>query len=323
MKTELVEKGLVLEIKNGSFLYGLNTKKSDVDYMGVFFAPKEYILGLKHVEQVDLSVVDKLENGKNSKDAVDRVFYEAKRFIKMCLEGAPNIIETLFVNEDNIVRISDFGRKLLDNKHLFVSEKIIPKMMGFAHSQKKKLIIKTSNMKDLIGGLQTLKNYMAEGYEKETLPEFIGKSEFDKYFKEKSNKLHFQIGCHSINRNMTIKATIKQLEEIVSNTSHRLSNIEKSGYEHKYASHLLRLIFQTTELMLTGTLAYPLQRREEILKVKKGEVSYDDFLKMLEKAELEMEEAKENNVLPKLPNYDVVEKLLIEGYKEYLQEVKC
>lgn len=323
MKTELVEKGLILEIKNGSHLYGLNTEKSDVDYMGVFFAPDDHIYGLKHVEQVDMSVVDKLDNGKNSKDAIDKVMYEVKRYVQLCLEGNPNMLETLFVGDENIIRISSFGRKILDNRHLFVSEKIVPKFAGYATSQKRKLMVKTSNMKDLIEGLQVLKDYISEGYEKETLPELIGKSEFDKYFKEKSNKVHMQIGAHIVNRNITIKSAIKQLEEIISRTSHRIDTIHEHGYEVKFASHYLRLIYQTIELLETGTLKFPSPKRDLLLDIKTGKVSYDDFLKLSDEAEKELEFAKTKSVLPKLPNHKEVEKMLIKGYKEYLQEGKC
>lgn len=88
---EIAEKNKILEIKSGSHLYGLNTENSDEDYIGIFLAPIEYHLGLQKVEQVDLSIKDKLESGRNSKDAVDKTFYELKRFIKLALDNNPNI----------------------------------------------------------------------------------------------------------------------------------------------------------------------------------------------------------------------------------------
>lgn len=316
----LVERGKILEIKSGSKLYGLNTENSDEDYVGIFLAPKEYILGLQTVEQVDLSIKVKHENGKNTKDAIDRNFYEFKRFCKLAMQGNPSIIELLFTNEDNIVYCNEFGKKLLDNKHLFVSRNIIPKFEGFAQSQKKKLLVRTENMSGLIEGLAYLQKVSSEGREKDTLPELIGNVEFDKYFKQNNNKVHFNIGAHTINRNITVKSGIKWLENTISNSSNRIENIKNVGWEFKHGSHLLRLLYQIEELCETGTLIYPLKQNDIILRVKQGKVSYSDFTKLVEEAEARVEIAKELDVLQRHPKTKEIEKLVMEVYEEWLLE---
>lgn len=319
---ELVEKGKILEVKSGSHLYGLNTEKSDEDYVGIFLAPKDYLFGLKTVEQVDLSIKDKQDNGKNTSEAIDRTYYELKRFMRLCSQGNPNIVEILFSHEDNMVFISNAGRKLLDNKHLFISKNIIPKFIGYAISQKRKLIVKTDNMKHLIDGVKFLESEIEKGNEKITLPELIGNPVFDEIFKENSNKVHFNIGAYTLNRNITIKSALKWLGDIIQNTSHRIDNIKNVGYEFKYASHLLRLLYQTIELCETGYLKYPLKDKDILLKVKKGEVPYSEFVKMVELAEIKLEEVKDNNKLPSKPNMIEIEKLCMEVYEEWLLENK-
>ena len=87
----------ILELKVGSHLYGTSTPESDIDFCGVFVAPKELYLGLQRVEEVDLSIISKKENGRNDKDAIDRKFYELRKYIKLAAENNPNIIEQLFV----------------------------------------------------------------------------------------------------------------------------------------------------------------------------------------------------------------------------------
>jgi len=57
---EAAEKNCILEIVTGSQLYGTATPESDEDFIGIFMPPKEYILGLKSVAEVDLSVVSKM-----------------------------------------------------------------------------------------------------------------------------------------------------------------------------------------------------------------------------------------------------------------------
>ena len=123
-----------------------------------------------------------------------------------------------------------------------------------------------------------------------------------------------------MNRNITIKSAIKWLGDIIANTSHRIENIKNVGYEFKYASHLLRLLYQTIELCETGTLKYPLKDKELLLKVKRGEVPYHEFVQMVESAEDCLEMVKDNNKLPKKPNMEGIEKLVMEVYEEWLLE---
>lgn len=319
---ELVEKGKILEIKSGSHLYGLNTPTSDEDYVGVFFAPDDYIYGLKTVEQVDLSIVDKYENGKNTKFAVDRKFYELKRFIKLVSQGNPNVIELLFASDESVVYASDFGRFLFENRKLFVSKNIIPKFLGYAESQKRKLMVRTDNMKDLIDGIKFLQEEITNGNEKIVLPELSNKSEFNRLFKETSNKVHYRIGAYTINRNITIKSAVKWIEDLLANTSNRIENIKSAGWEFKHGSHLLRLLYQTIELCETGDLKYPLKDKDLLLRVKNGEVPYKEFIQLVEIAEDYLEMIKDNNKLPDKPNMKQIEKIVVEGYKKWLLENK-
>ena len=50
---------VILKIKAGSHLYGLNTETSDEDYIGVYLSTPDEIYGLQKSEIVDESVVSK------------------------------------------------------------------------------------------------------------------------------------------------------------------------------------------------------------------------------------------------------------------------
>lgn len=77
---------ILYKIKAGSFLYGLTTPSSDLDYTGVYIEDKfnEFIDPFNTKDEIDLSVKSKLENGKNDSDAVDEKYYHLKKFIKLC-----------------------------------------------------------------------------------------------------------------------------------------------------------------------------------------------------------------------------------------------
>ena len=55
--------------------------------------------------------------------------------MKLCADSNPNIIELLFVPEQNIIFNSDVWQKILEHKHLFLSRKAKWKFSGYAMSQ--------------------------------------------------------------------------------------------------------------------------------------------------------------------------------------------
>ena len=76
----MVEQNKILEVRHGSWAYGLNTPESDVDTRAIFIPNKEYILGNKKVEQY--------ESGTQ-----DFVAYALGKYIRLARDANPNIIE--------------------------------------------------------------------------------------------------------------------------------------------------------------------------------------------------------------------------------------
>ena len=146
---DMAEKNKILVIKTGSHLYGTNTPESDEDYVGVFIPDKEYVMGMKRVDEVDFSVVSKKDDGKNDKDAVDYKLYSLQKFMRLASENNPNILEMLFVNQENIISINDFGQRFLDNSSLFVHKGLKHKFTGYATSQKHKMVMRSGNYNEL------------------------------------------------------------------------------------------------------------------------------------------------------------------------------
>jgi uncharacterized protein len=131
-----IEERKVLEIITGSNLYGTNSPSSDKDYMGIFIPTLEYYFGLHKVEEQDCSITSKHENGRNTSEAVDRKFYEIKKYFKLALNSSPNILELLFVPKDKIIYIDKIGQCILDNKDLFPSQLCKKSFLGYTSSQK-------------------------------------------------------------------------------------------------------------------------------------------------------------------------------------------
>lgn len=108
----------------GSISYGTNIATSDVDYRGVFSAdPVNIRTPFFPVKECS----DLTEE--------DTKLYELTHFVRMCIDCNPNIIETLWVDESDIVITSPAYQLLRDNRERLLSKKIAHTTSGYAFSQ--------------------------------------------------------------------------------------------------------------------------------------------------------------------------------------------
>jgi len=112
----------------GSRAYNTNIPESDWDYRGIVLPDKEYFFGFQsHFEQVEI------------KDGVDVVIYDIRKMFQLAANANPNALEILFTHPDSWVSVSDLGKKIIDNRHLFLSQKVKHSMSGYAFAQLNRL----------------------------------------------------------------------------------------------------------------------------------------------------------------------------------------
>ncbi|BAT53380.1 unknown protein [Nostoc sp. NIES-3756] len=136
MKRIDVEQRTILVGLAGSHGYGLNRPDSDLDYRGVFIAPKRYYLGFDHVEQKDAGwdepgLFPFLDGNK------DTVIYELKKILQLLSGANPNVLELLWLNEYPV--LTEVGRYLIQYRKLFLSKKVKHTYSGYAFAQIKKM----------------------------------------------------------------------------------------------------------------------------------------------------------------------------------------
>ncbi len=322
MKSLNVEQNKILEIVSGSQLYGTNNEKSDKDYIGIFMPTIEYVLGFKKCEEVDLSIKDKNENGKNTTEAIDRKFYEFRKFIQLALSNNPNILEILFVNDKNIVYKNELGQKLLDIKHLFPHKGLKQKFLGYAFSQKHKMVIKKDCYFDLINGVDYLskidKNkFLIEVVTNSNCPHFI------KLKKSKYNNVKFvSIGDVNFSPSMPLKRVVRNLEERISKVGNRRGLLNRYGFDTKFASHLIRLMLEGVELLETGKLEFPLKERQLIKNIREGKWTIEQVLKFSEELEQKIETLSVSSLLPSKPRIKEIEQYTIGVLYDYIRRSK-
>lgn len=214
---------IILKIRTGSHLYGTNTSNSDEDFVIVFLPTKDELIGLNPKEDSWQEIVD----------GIDCTYYSFRKFLKLCLNGNPNLIELLFLNKENIIDITAEGSELLELKTLFLFEKVQSNMFSFAHNIKKLLHKNTKGSK-------------------------------------------------------------------------RKDLINQYGYDVKSAYHIIRLYMELKELLLFGTIYYPLQNRDLLLKIRNGEFTYSEFCNLELKLRNELELMMLDFKLSNKPDYDKI-----------------
>lgn len=305
---ELENIKIILKMRTGSHLYGTNTEDSDEDYAGIFLPPPDYLLGLKRVEEIDLSMKDKLPNGKNSPNAIDFKVYSLQKFAKLALDNNPNILEMLFVNNDNIDYIDPIGRKLLSLKYAFLSKNIKHRFLGYAISQKHKMVIKLDNYEKLFEAKRKLDNCQDEKFLLELLPNPL-------FVKRKDL---IRIADINVPATATIKKTKKIIEQRLSKFGSRKELVSKYGFDTKFASHLIRLLLEGKELLKTGNLVLPLQYADLLKSIRYGKYELNELLELSEELEKGIEELYESSKLPTKPNYKMVEQFVIDVHLSHI-----
>lgn len=118
---------IIIEGITGSKAYGLDTETSDTDIKGVYVEPTDKVLSLGY---------DKAHATKDNVDP-DWCYHEVEKFMKLAMGGNPTILEMLFLSDYNI--LTDEGKLLVDNRHLFLNNVIYKSYGGYALSQAKDL----------------------------------------------------------------------------------------------------------------------------------------------------------------------------------------
>jgi len=224
----------------GSQMYGTNTLNSDDDFVGIFIPDRKYVVGLKHIDQVEYRTNPTKSGKKNQVGDRDVTLYTLRKWVQLALNNNPNIVELFFVPENCILHTTSLWKKICESKDSFLSLKLFHSFRGYAYAQRYKLELKSGN-----------------------------------------------------------------------NTG-RKDLIEKYGYDVKLASHNIRLYLECIQLLKEQQITFPLPERNLVKQIKDGKWSFDKFVEESNKlADLCSSLYKESK-LPYSPNYEEVDKLLIE-----------
>ena len=135
----IAESGLMLRVLAGSGVHGMAISGlDDRDELGVFVEPPEYVIGSKQLKGYYFRTQP--EGVCSGPGDLDLACYTLRRYIGLAAAGNPTVLLPLFVPDNEVCYVNDFGRELRKNRHLFIAKSAGPKFRGYLESQRKGLM---------------------------------------------------------------------------------------------------------------------------------------------------------------------------------------
>lgn len=124
-----------------------------------------------------------------------------------------------------------------------------------------------------------------------------------------------------------LRAQLVQLRGERGTRTKRPELIEQFGYDTKFAGHALRLGLQGAELMVEGeiTLPMPAKDRERVMRVRRGELSFEQVVWQLDRVEAQLagivEQARAERWWPEAADHDRIRSVSAQMHRAYWQDV--
>lgn len=304
---------IILLTTGGSHAYGTNIDTdehtSDFDVRGIYLNSPKEILTMK------------CANKPFTHDETDTTIYPLKQMIELLTNVNPNTIEILGTREDQIFILTESGKLLRDNADLFLSQKASLGFGGYATAQLRRLqnalardsYPQTEKEKHILQSIERNMQTFQDKYQplcENELSLFIADSNKENY----DNEIFLNMNIHNYPLR-DIKAMLSEMNNIVkdySKLNHRNSKKDEL-HLNKHAMHLVRLLLMGTEILEgKGINTYRENDREFLLDIRNGKYTYNEIFECVDELQTKFEYAEKNSPLPKKPDQNKIDELVIE-----------
>lgn len=302
------EKHLILLALAGSRSYGTHRPDSDYDYRGVIIPPPEFARGFLH----------RFEQKEGLKGyGKDSVGYDIRKFAKLAADCNPNITESLFVDEKLLVVNTKYGKRLRENRELFLSKKAKHTFSGYAFAQLKRIKQHKAWWDKEQAGLVPPKPERKDfGLDPKPL---YGKGALNNLITTPTAMIHpDHLDYVSKERQyQEAKRKYDSWADWQKNRNPARYILEKNfGYDSKHAMHLVRLMTMCEEILTTGEVIVTRPDAKFLLSIRDGAWTYEQLIAWADEMEAKLDELYHSSDLPHKPDLEKINNLCVELVEE-------
>lgn len=267
----LMPQRTVLVTRAGSHVHGTYIPPTDPTGIDDIDLVSVYIPGITHY----FGVYSPIHGRHKMVKEYDCAAYEIRHYVDLLSHCNPNLISSLWLAPEHYLQVEREGQWLIDNRGLFSSRRAYDAFAGYARSQ----LMRMTSGKDVIS---------ACGCEGD--------------FHLSSCKFNESRGRGSTKRFATGFMGAK-----------RKALVQKHGFDTKNAAHLVRLLKMGIEFLRTGILTPDRTGIDahDLMAIKRGEWALPQIQTMAASLFEEMELLKDTSPLPREPNRDAIDELLV------------
>ena len=312
---------LLFSTITGSRLYGTAREDSDFDTRGVCLDPSVSILGIHRFNQYEHVTKED-----------DVVIYGATKFLTMCAEANPSILDVLFAPQSAVTFITPEWKDVIAVRNGFLSQKVRRTFSGYAFAQLKRIRrhkawIDNPPPEPILADYGLFLYSTPNGGQRlEPIPErynFLLRSPMRApYLDTQSVKaaLRRRSVYRPQDRTAMIAAYRAAEREYKKYTGWRKNRNparaileERYGYDVKHAGHLVRLLLQGVNILRTGDYNPVLTGgdRDTVLAVMHGKWEYERLIAFATEYDLVISEM--DTPLRKQPDREMIH-TLIRGF---------
>lgn len=325
MTTELVR------MKFGSHLYGTNTPTSDLDIKAVHLPTARQIV-LQRVPAV-ISQKTKVGTGKNTQDDVDFESYSLAKYLELVTQGQTVALDMLFAPSWSFVdgHAGYLWQEIQNNKHRLITSKYMS-FVGYCRQQANKYGIKGSRVAAARLALGLLTDSVNRWGTKErlsTIADLIEKmiNENPEHMEFVDTEMpggvvirHWSVCGRKLPYSTAIKSAHEIVQKLFNEYGARALQAETNeGVDWKALSHAVRIGEQAIELLTTGNVEFPRPNADWLLRIKKGEYSYELVSGVIEGLLETILMAAEASPLRKEVDKEWVDAFIYQAYRDVVK----
>lgn len=320
----------IFKCKFGSHIYGTNLPTSDLDYKSIFLPSVKDIL-LQRVPDSIHQNTKSDETMKNGPDDVDHEMFSLQKYLKLLAQGQTVSLDMLFTPKEFIITSSPIWNEIVANKDKFL-HKGVSAFIGYTKAQAAKYGVKGFR----VAAVEAALDFMIE------LKMTFGNvrlSKFDPAFISTKvdgiNNEHLsvvlidgaagskELALNVCDRKIPFHATVGYVEEVLQkiydNYGHRAKLAQNNeGIDWKALMHAVRVARESIELLTTGNITFPRPEKELLLKIRQGQMAYQQVAEIIEQGLIDVNKAVEVSKLPAQPDFAWMDKFVEKEHLMYI-----